>query len=73
MSSRLEPLPTPTIEKVEESGSCPKVSCHDDKEGEEWFETSRPVGRMTSLRKDHKLSGEELPVWAGYGHASLDW
>jgi hypothetical protein len=42
-------------------------------EAEEWFDQSRPRGRMLGLQRDHRLEASEAPDWTAYGHGSLDW
>lgn len=59
-------------EEVPTRGGDGDVELSEETEGS-WYEVSRPRGKMSSLRRDHKFDGKDLVVWTGYGHASLDW
>lgn len=42
-------------------------------ESDSWYEASGPKGRMTGVRKEHRLAPAVFPSWTGYGQAALDW
>lgn len=77
-------FPTPEEEASSEGGPSPRPSFAADSEVEEeemikaveadsWYETSRPKGKMTGVRREHHLAPSVFPSWTGYGQASLDW
>jgi hypothetical protein len=41
--------------------------------GHDWYEQSRPKGKMTGLQRNHRIDASEAPEWTGFGHASSDW
>lgn len=67
-TASISPRPSFSVDVEQEVDDIAKLV-----EADSWYETSRPRGKMTGLRRDHRLPHAVLPHWTGYGQASLDW